>query len=91
MSALLLRSPAAQLRRTSRTYDRILKVARTIADLAGSEQIESATRGATCIIRHGGAEMTETLRNHSKLRRLITKEGEYISKVIQYDTLDRQF
>lgn len=37
----LLRMAISELYFSARAYDRILKVARTIADLAGSEQIES--------------------------------------------------
>ena len=38
----LLRAAMQQLHMSARAYHRILKLARTIADLAGSEQIETA-------------------------------------------------
>lgn len=38
----LLRAAMQQLHMSARAYHRILKVARTIADLAGSEQIQTA-------------------------------------------------
>ena len=38
----LMRSAMSQLNLSARTYHRILKLARTIADLAGSEDIQSA-------------------------------------------------
>jgi len=38
----LLRSAAQQMQLSARTYHRMLKVARTIADLAGSERIQTA-------------------------------------------------
>jgi magnesium chelatase family protein len=37
----LVRSAMAQLQLSARAYHRILKLARTIADLAGCEEIES--------------------------------------------------
>jgi magnesium chelatase family protein len=37
----VLRAAIAELNFSARAYDRILKVARTIADLAGDERIES--------------------------------------------------
>jgi magnesium chelatase family protein len=37
----LLRAAMQQLHRSARAYHRILKLARTIADLAGSESIET--------------------------------------------------
>jgi len=41
-SRSLLRTAAQQLQLSARTYHRLLKVARTIADLAGSESLEGA-------------------------------------------------
>jgi magnesium chelatase family protein len=38
----LLRAAMRQLHLSARAYDRILKLARTIADLAGSDRIEAA-------------------------------------------------
>ena len=38
----LLRTAAQQLQLSARTYHRLLKVARTIADLAGAERIQTA-------------------------------------------------
>jgi len=38
----LMRAAMAQLNLSARAYHRILKLARTIADLAGSEEIQSA-------------------------------------------------
>ena len=38
----LLRSAAAQMQLSARTYHRLLKVGRTIADLAGSPRIQTA-------------------------------------------------
>ncbi len=38
----LLRSGIEQLQLTGRSYDRVLRISRTIADLAGAEQIASA-------------------------------------------------
>ena len=38
----LLRAAMQQLHHTARAYHRILKLARTIADLAGAERIETA-------------------------------------------------
>ena len=38
----LMRSAVSQLQLSARAYHRILKLARTIADLAGSEEIQSA-------------------------------------------------
>jgi len=38
----LMRSAMSQLQLSARAYHRILKLARTIADLAGSEEIQSA-------------------------------------------------
>jgi magnesium chelatase family protein len=37
----LMRSAMSQLQLSARAYHRILKLARTIADLAGSEEIQS--------------------------------------------------
>ena len=42
VSRSLLRSAAQQMQLSARTYHRLLKVARTIADLAGSERIQTA-------------------------------------------------
>jgi magnesium chelatase family protein len=42
VSHSLLRSAAQQMQLSARTYHRLLKVARTIADLAGSERIQTA-------------------------------------------------
>ena len=42
MSRSLLRSAAQQMQLSARTYHRLLKVGRTIADLAGSERIQTA-------------------------------------------------
>jgi magnesium chelatase family protein len=41
----LMRSAMSQLQLSARAYHRILKLARTIADLAGSEEIQSAHLG----------------------------------------------
>ena len=41
----LMRAAMSQLNLSARAYHRILKLARTIADLAGSEEIESAHLG----------------------------------------------
>lgn len=41
----LMRSAMSQLQLSARAYHRILKLARTIADLAGSEDIQSAHLG----------------------------------------------
>jgi len=41
----LLRSVFKQLKLSARSHDRILKVARTVADLAGSERVEAAHLG----------------------------------------------
>ena len=38
----LMRAATSQMNLSARAYHRILKLARTIADLAGSEEIESA-------------------------------------------------
>jgi magnesium chelatase family protein len=38
----LMRAVMSQLNLSAHAYDRILKLARTIADLAGSEEIQSA-------------------------------------------------
>jgi Magnesium chelatase, subunit ChlI C-terminal len=42
VSRSLLRSAAQQMQLSARTYHRLLKVGRTIADLAGSERIQTA-------------------------------------------------
>jgi magnesium chelatase family protein len=41
----LMRAAMSQLQLSARSYHRILKLARTIADLAGSEEIQSAHLG----------------------------------------------
>jgi magnesium chelatase family protein len=41
-SSALMRSAMSQLQLSARAYHRVLKLARTIADLAGSEAIEPA-------------------------------------------------
>ena len=41
-SGVLLRRAMERFNLSARAYDRIIKVARTIADLAGTEQIEPA-------------------------------------------------
>ena len=41
----LMRSAMSQLQLSARAYHRILKLSRTIADLAGSEEIQSAHLG----------------------------------------------
>ena len=41
-SQSLMRAAMSQLNLSARAYHRILKLARTIADLAGSEEIQSA-------------------------------------------------
>jgi magnesium chelatase family protein len=42
VSRSLLRSAAQQMQLSARTYHRLLKVGRTIADLVGSERIQTA-------------------------------------------------
>ena len=48
----LLRTAAQQLQLSARTYHRLLKVARTIADLAGAERIQTAHLAEAIQYRH---------------------------------------
>jgi len=52
----LMRSAMTQLNLSARAYHRILKLARTIADLAGSEEIQSAYS----LTNHSAAERIST-------------------------------
>jgi magnesium chelatase family protein len=47
----LMRAAMSQLQLSARAYHRILKLARTIADLAGSEDIQSAHLGEALLYR----------------------------------------